>query len=197
MIEYTVLLTEKDIENAVDYMPLAEKMDFVNLIAERCHDVTELSANRENGDILALPPMYKENTFRKSRYLMGALVGYYLCKAIECEGGVQYYISEYEYDSWAGSHILNQLERMKKTASRQEIKDKVFDILSDYRDLERRLNAEVSGLLQVRNDPITRYLASVQMASTPENMQEALERLQNAKEELERYTKEREQDETP
>ena len=54
-----------------DYVPLREKMQFVNEAADLCFDRVELKI--DGGlDSMPMPPIYKENTAIKSRVLMSA-----------------------------------------------------------------------------------------------------------------------------
>lgn len=137
--------------NARTYLPLAEKMAFVNENAPKCFDRLQISAGDD-----AMPPMFMENTALKSRYLMYALTAMYLGFAVDTEpedDAEGTLLTEEGYDFYAGSHIFSQIERFKSDA---ELRDRCFDLLSDYRDLEQRMNAQIAGLLAVQNDPVMR-----------------------------------------
>ena len=67
-------LTEQDMKESKTYLPLADKMVFVEYAADRCFDRMNVTMDDGTGLNLPMAPMYKENTALKSRYLMGALV---------------------------------------------------------------------------------------------------------------------------
>ena len=129
------ILTEQMLKEARDYIPSAEKVGWVTKAAEQCIDRIEIT----DGDGGKLPDMYMANQDRKERLLMGALCGLYL--------GI-----EDDYDRMAGSHIFNQIQRMKSGT----LRDKCFDLISDYLNLERRLTAQINALLTVQNDIVVR-----------------------------------------
>lgn len=177
-------ITEEAVQEANTYVPLMDKVAFVEYAAERCFDRLNVTMK---DDVLDLPmaPMYKENTQLKSRYLMGALLTLYLRQAYEPVEGDMWLMSADDYDRWAGGHIFNRLERMK--AGSPALRDKVFELLADYRDLEKRLNSEVRSLLQVMNDPVVRIMGTMQAQTTPEAFQAGKEKLEELTRELEEY----------
>jgi hypothetical protein len=83
------------------------------------------------------------------------------------------------FDRWAGSHVFNQLERLKRDA---ELRDKVFDLLADYKDLEKRFSAQLAGLLTVQNDSVVRQsqYTAAQMKALP-GLLEELKKLSDRK----------------
>ena len=177
-------ITEKIVQEANTYVPLMDKVTFVKYAAERCFDRLNVSMK---DDVLDLPmaPMYKENVHLKSRYLMGALLVLYLRQEYEPVEGDMWLMAADDYDRWAGGHIFNQLERMK--ASGPELRDKVFELLADYRDLEKRLSAEIRSLLQVMNDPVVRIMGTMQAQTTPTAFRKGQEELEKLMEELEKF----------
>ena len=169
-------LTIKMLEDARDYLPDAVKEAWVTENASKCFDRLAITADGE-----AVPPMYMPNSSLKARYLMGAFVGLYLGLDFEAENEENLALmSVAEYDRWAGSHIFNQVERMKRF---MEIRDKCFDILADYRDLEKRFHAVIGSLLAVQNDSVIRQneLTSAAVKELPEIMKQ-LESLQKKEE---------------
>ena len=155
-------ITKQRLEYARTYVPLREKEAWVAENAEKCFDRLSITSGDDE-----MPPMYQINTGLKSRYLMQALAVLYF-------GGSQYsdekdpaMMSEQGYDDWAGSHLFNQLERLKRDP---EIRDKCFDLLTDFRDLEKRFSAQLNSLLAVQNDPVMRQsvYAAAQMKSLPD-----------------------------
>lgn len=181
-----IKLTTQDVLQGKDYLTLAEKTAFVAHAAERCFDRMNVSLDNGAGGLdLPMAPMYKENTDRKGRYLMGLLARGYLGQAFQPAEKDPWLMSQDDYDRWAGGHVLNQLERMK--GQRGEARDKVFDLLADYRDAERRLNTEIRGMLTVMNEPVNRILATMQAQTTPEAFLEGKKKLDELAEELKAY----------
>ena len=95
--------------------------------------------------------------------------------------------SEEACDAYFASFPISQLERIKKTTQDKELRDKIYDLLSDYRALEKLLNAECYGLLPAMNDTLSRFQMMMSAQTTPESV----ESLMNSIEELERDLNER------
>ena len=148
-MEAKYTLTQEILEKARDYIPLGIKEAWVADNAPKCFDKLAITAGNE-----AMPPMYMVNTGLKSRYLMGALVGLYfgLEFTAESEDNAALMTVE-EYDGWAGAHVMNQLERMKHDAT---YKCKAYDLMYDYKDLEKRFSAQITALMTVQNDSVIR-----------------------------------------
>lgn len=143
------VLTKDALLAARTYLPVAVKEDFVRQNAVRCFDRLSIDLDGEK-----LPEMFKENTFLKSRYLMTALVKLYLgLDGVFGEDGDEWLMTRIDYDRFAGSHIVSQIERFKSDKDTRNI---CFDLLSDYYDLDKRMTAEIRGLLAVHNDTLTR-----------------------------------------
>ena len=179
-----IKLTKEKLLSMRDYVPLAEKMRFVAEAADGCFDRMELKISG-GAESMPIPPMYRDNTSIKSRMLMGAFVKLYLEAGFETEGENPWLMSVADYDRFCGSHIFNQIERMK--AEGGEVRDKAFDVLSDWRDLEKRFNTEVYNMMQVMNEPVSRIMMAMQMQTTPEAMQGLKEELESVKKELDSY----------
>lgn len=177
-----ITITERDLMRARSYVPLLEKKTFVDACAGLCMEKLDVGARKENLD-QPMPPMYTESTERKSRCLMGALAKLYFGKTIEPAEGTDYLLAADDYDRWAGGHILNQVKRLSMKGD-GPVRDKAHELLSDYRDLEKRLNIEVYGMLNVMNDPCTRLMAMFAMQTAPENLQRQQEELEKTKAEM-------------
>lgn len=78
--------------------------------------------------------------------------------------GEDYLMAADDYDRAASMHVLNALERMKSDAA---ARDKVFDLLRDYKDLERMVSAELNAQLAARNDVLPRVLHVLTQTATP------------------------------
>lgn len=165
-----LIITKEMMEAARDYLTNAEKEAFVAEFATRCFD--KLAITGTDGE--PAPDMYMVNSGLKARYLMGAFAKLYFGAPFEGDE-----MSEEEYDLWAGSHVLNQVERWKREA---ELRDKCYDLLADFKDLEKRLSTQINGLLNVMNDTVLRqndYMAA-QVKELPA-MLKALQELQEGK----------------
>lgn len=160
------ILTKEMLLAARTYLPIGEKEAFVSETAPKCFDRLQITNNDD-----AMPPMYMENTGIKSRYLMAAFVGKYLGIGFTGEKEDKTLMTDAEYDKYAGSHLLNQIERLK---SDNACRDRCFDLLADYRDLEKRMGAQIHGLMDVQNDTVLRQtmMAKADMAALPELLEE-------------------------
>lgn len=184
-----IQITKENLMRMPDYVPLREKMQFVKEAADLCFDRVELKI--DGGlDSMPMPPLYKENTAIKSRVLMAAYAKLYLNELYEFEKS-PWLMTESEYDRFAASHIMNQIERLKRYDG--EVRDKAFDVISDMRDLEKRLNTEIYGLTQVMNEPVTRIIMAVQSQTTPEAVSGALNELKDAQKAFDDYMKSRQE----
>ena len=178
---------EKIMQEAEAYVPISKKAEFVNYCAERCFDKLDITATSGNDTLSAMPPMWKENSELKARYMMGGLLKLYLKQEAQTDENDEWLLTEQEYDRWAAAHILNQIERMKSNAS---LRDKCFDLLQDYKTLEKMLNTEVYGLIRAMNDSVSRIIAQIQASTTPESMKNAMAQLEQSKKDYEKYMKE-------
>ena len=169
-------LTKEMMEAARDYLPNAVKESWVADNAPKCFD--KLSITAADGE--PAPPMYMLNTGLKARYLMGAFIGLYLSIDYEAESEENgALMTEADYDKWAGSHVLNQVERWKREAS---LRDKCYDMLADFKDLEKRMSTQINSLLNVMNDTVMRQndYMSAQLKELPQLL-EQLQDLQDRK----------------
>lgn len=153
------------------YMPLMKKTALASRCAEKClEEVRITTEGRAAGDT---PPMYRENAQKKSRYLMGILLRWYLKRDFEGAEGEEWLVSADDYDRWAGEHLMHQIERMK--AEGGETRNRAFDLIGDYRDMEKRLSSEIYADLQIMNDPVARLSMAMTSAVTPESVQQMAE----------------------
>ena len=180
-----ITITEEMLSDARAYVPLLEKEEFINYCAPRCFAVVEIT---KSSDDMAQPPVCKEQFFQKRRYLMAALAGMYLKQDYQTAEGDKWLMSLQDYDLWAASHVYNQLERMK---ANPKLRNKAFDILADFKLLEKCLNIETYGLLQAVNDPCTRITEMIINSTTPESFAADAVAMQEAAEKLQRYVEER------
>lgn len=178
-----VTITEEMVKNAVSYAPIRMKEEFVEACYMRCLNKVEtfLDDKSEN----PMPLMYMENTFAKSRFLMTALAIMYLGyrrEDLEMVDGELWLMTEAEFDRWGRSHVIGQLNRFRN--NNPELKDKVFDLLRDYGDLERRLTSAVRSGLHVTNDVTNRFFLKATMDMSSEALEEQRKQVESLRDEL-------------
>lgn len=173
--EKKLTLTEDGLRDlAKSYASLEVKKRFLADCAMRCFDKMEIGT--ESGE--PLPPFYKENGVSKARYMMSALVTIYLGeRAVNVAADDPWELTDEEYDEYAASFPISQLERIKKTTQDKDLRDKIYDLLSDYRLLEKLLNAECYGLLPAMNDTLSRFQTMMTAQTTPEAAEATLKSL--------------------
>lgn len=184
-----ITITEDMLSSARTFVPLSEKEEYINYCAPRCFVIVEISKPSENG--LVEPPICKEDFFRKRRFLMSALAKMYLKQDFLAEDGDEWLMSRDDYDVWAASHVYNQLERFKANPN---VRNKAFDLLADFKLLEKCLNIETYGLLQAVNDPCTRIAEMIIRSTTPDAMAADAVALQEAAEKLQEYVEGRDKE---
>lgn len=170
-----IIITEDMIAAANDYLPNATKEGWVSETAAKCFNRLAITADDEE-----MPPMYMVNEGLKRRYLMKAFAELYMKQRTGADAKDEALMDEEDYDRWAGSHVFEQLNRMKHIVA---VRDKCFDILADFKDLEKRLASQLSGLLAVQNDAVLRQsqYTTAQMKELPQVIQ-ALQEYQTARE---------------
>lgn len=173
--EEAIIITEKTINDAVSYALCELKEKFVEDVYMKC-------LNRVDIMDPPMPYMYMENTFLKSRYLMTALVKFYLRMDVETEDGDMWLMTRNEYDRFGASHVIGQLNRFRN--NNPDLKDKVFDLLRDYSDLERRLSNAIRSGLTVMNDPANRIFQKITMDVSEEALKSAVDEAKQQMEEL-------------
>lgn len=161
-----ITITEETINNGVSYALCELKEKFVEDVYMKC-------LNRVDIMEPPMPYMYMENTFLKSRYLMTALAKFYLRMDVETEDGDMWLMTRNEYDRFGASHVIGQLNRFRN--NNPELKDKVFDLLRDYSDLERRLSNAIRSGLTVMNDPANRIFQKITMDVSEESLKSAVD----------------------
>lgn len=177
-------ITDEIMEKAQTYMPVMLKETIVGDVARVCVKESrgirrfDEEQTEEEELLYGLPPVWAENTLNKSRVMMTVLMSYYLNV---WDSNASLLCSLDDYDEYAGAHVLNQLERYKSSKYRE----KVFDLLSDYRDMEKRLNCAVYSVLRELNDPATRIMSALSTLSSPEALDKMMEAVQEAQEGLE------------
>lgn len=173
------VITEGMIQNASRYIPLARKIALIEVYAPDCLQAVEISTQKLQSDsILALPQLYEENILMKQLVFMQVFLTEYLHIQLQ-KGGVGEYdgFSAEQYDEFASSHPMNQLERLKTVSS---VKDKVYDIIADFKDFKKLFDLKIFNLKAAHNDGIERALAGISVINDPETMKKIVEELKKA-----------------
>lgn len=180
----TYKFTAETIINAESYVPLEKKVEFINYASERCFTSLKITSNPETAQAKVMPSMYKINAALKSRYLLGAFLKLYLKEEYVPVEGDEWLLSQDDYDNYKSGHLFNEMNRFK---SNNEIRDKVFDILSDFKELTTMFEEELAGSLHALNDVVSRiYMAFTEMV-TPDQVSEMLNDINQSKDEIEQY----------
>lgn len=157
-------ITKKILTEAEDYIPLGEKVKIAQEIARHC--VYSISYNLEVGGVpVDVPDYHGKSTGLRERFLLGVLLRLYLKIPFDPVEGSEYLLSLDDYDRAARLHPLNALERFK---SDPEAREKVFDLLRDYKTLCDFTRSALDDLVAAQNDPVQRYLAAQAASVTPE-----------------------------
>lgn len=172
-----ITITEETINNGVSYALCELKEKFVEDVYMKC--LNRVDVNLDDSGNAPMPYMYMENTFLKSRYLMTALAKFYLRMDVETEDGDMWLMTRDEYDRFGASHVIGQLNRFRN--NNPDLKDKVFDLLRDYSDLERKLSNAIRSGLTVMNDPANRIFQKITMDVSEEALASQKEQLEDLK----------------
>ena len=158
------IITDEMIRGAESYIPFVDKLTIVSETAEACLEpVDRGTAGIAAETQLPIPQLYKERSGAKQYFLMY----YFLTKYLHVKIAETGWTTE-EYDYYASSHIFNQLERFKSGDA--EIKNKVFDILYDYKQLKSMLEVEIYNLKEAKNNGLDRIQSYLDLFSTPDNV---------------------------
>lgn len=170
-------VTEEMVRNANHYIPISKMSAIASVIAPLCIKKSKTAKQNEKGlEFLALPTLWVDDQEKKDLYKMSILLMEYLKVQIPDD------FTDAHYDFYGSAHVLNQLERFKSNA---ELKDKVFDLLGDFKRFEKMLHTEIENEKVVRNDPVARLTAAISIVSNPENIKKMQEELERATSEFE------------
>lgn len=171
MADERIEITAEDIRNAATYTPIQLKEVIARNVAALCIEPVEVDA----GDGQVLPTMFRENRKLRQQYQMGILASllgreFTVQKAtIRTENGKEerelaWCMDEAEFNRWAESHVMNQLERLKK-GKEPALVNKVFDLLYDYKAIEMMLGGAIRDELEVHNDVFNRAMQYFSVAA--------------------------------
>ncbi len=173
------IITDEMIRGAESYIPYVDKLTIVAETAEACLEPVDRATDAIATETqLPIPQFYKERSGAKQFFLMYYFLTRYLHVEIEAAAW-----GDEEYDYYASSHIFNQLERFKSGDA--GIKNKVFDLLYDYKQLKSMLEVEIYDLKKTRNSALDRLQDSISLFATPENVAKLNELMQKNLGELE------------
>lgn len=176
MADERIEITAEDIKNAATYTPIQLKEVIARNIAALCIEPVEVDA----GDGQMLPTMFRENRKLRQQYQMGILASllgreFAVQKAtIRTDNGKEerdlaWCMDEDDFNKWAGSHVMNQLERLKKGKD-SVVVNKVFDLLYDYKAIEMMLGGAIRDELEVHNDIFNRAMQYFSVAAVQSAM---------------------------
>ena len=158
------IIDEKMIAEATDYIPFADKMEIVKELAESCIEAVDKSLDGIAKETqLPIPQLYKERSGAKQYFIMYYFLTKYLHISIEAD---KWTVEQFDY--YASSHIFNQLERFK--SGNVNIKNKVFDILYDFKELKKMLDTEIFNLKESRNNGLDRIQSYIDLFADPETI---------------------------
>lgn len=180
------IITEQDIINASSYIPIDKKGFFAREYAKDCVSMVNVVVEGADQNY-PLPSRWQENPKNKSLYGMMVLLDEYL-HLIDHKGEVDITFTSSEYDEWAVLSPLNQLDRLKASKN-AEVRNKVYDILDDYRDFYRMLGTEIASLLASKNDILARFVEYFQASVTPDLLSGVLTQLSDVTKEIDEYNK--------
>lgn len=180
-------ITPEIMKNASTYISIGMKELIASDLARSCVKETyKIKSHEDDSQYQSdygLSPMYCESPSSKARVMMTILLSFYL----NIWGGEKEFLCDIsEYDDWASAHVLNQIERYKSG----EYREKAFDLLADYKEMEKYLNSAIYSVLRELNDPAKRIMDALGNMASAEMMQNTLNQIQayqaGIKEEIEK-----------
>lgn len=184
-----VIITEQDILNANESIPVTLKYAVAQYIAEFSTDKKQITIKEGGIDSIALPDMRQRNTMREAQFKVGVFAKEYMRKDVDFVKGtddapIPYLMSADEVDAW--SSFETQLDRLKRSKNK-DVADKCYDILNDYHAFCRMVSIEIEQELQIKNDIVGRFAwlaKSLINSSTPEELKKSIEDLSELQEQL-------------
>lgn len=185
-VQFATLDTES-LKKADTYIPLARKVAIVRVLAPGCIEAVDMRLEGDKAGVQPMPPRWQESPLGKRLVMSYVLAGVYLHQ-IDVQGLYQekpvFEFNARQYDIF--SQLFSQLEAFKRDRDPEsEVKSIAASILSDYRDFEKLLNAEIFNLLQAKNDTCSRIVEMFMAQTSPEAIQNATEALRQVQAEAE------------
>lgn len=165
MADYAINITEEDVLGADTYLPLSSKEQVTRTMAVLMVEPVRINTSGED----SLPLMVRENRKLRQQFQMGVLAAklhreypVQMVRVRTKDGSViekplAWVMDEDEYDLWASSHVMNQLERMKK-CGKPDVVNKLFDLLYDCKSIELMLSGAIHDELEQQNDIFNRAM---------------------------------------
>lgn len=178
------IITEDIIARADTYIPIDIKSVMAREFAKDCISEVQIFVEKDGGKD-ALPPRYQENPKQKSLYGMMTLLCNYLHVISGDEKGELTFTSS-DFDDWGKACVMNQLDRFKSSKN-LDIRNKVYDILDDYREFYRILGVEIAALVANKNDGLSRFLQYFQSSITPDMIKDVFSQFTNTLGEIKEY----------
>ncbi len=178
------IITEEIILNSETYIPLELKSAMARNYAKDCVSEVEISVEND-GAKESFPPRFQENPKMKSLCGMMTLLSNYLHMLKPDENGSITFTTA-EYDEWGNACVMNQLDRLKSSKN-IEIRNKVYDILDDYREFYRMLGVEIAALVANKNDGLSRFIEYFRASVTPDMIKDVLSQFTGALGEIKEY----------
>lgn len=167
-----IVITSDIIKKASTYIPIMEKQRMVEAIAPLCVAKVKLSyipTGAADNETQSAPDRHQEVKCLTNLFLMGILAHEYLRMPYdgdEARDGYRHLqMPANVYDKWAGSHVMNQLERLKKD---KDLTETIFDLMYDYKEMRWLLANEIETILGHNNDPVWRLMDAFNHAVTAE-----------------------------
>lgn len=179
-------VTEDIILNATLYIPIEKKSALARAFADDCISKVEIKLSGDDSSSI-LPPRFQENPMKKSMYGMMTLLSEYL-HMIQKDNDGNITMDAKSFDEWGEASVMNQLDRMK-SGKNQEIRNRVYDILDDYREFYRMLGVEITSALANKNDILSRFLQYFQAEITPDIVRSLADGFTSTLKEIEEYSK--------
>ncbi len=150
-----IVITPEILMNADDALPLIERQTLLESIAQDCIVKVTMSYIPTGGsEPQPMPDRYQEYRVNTCLYLMGVLAAKYLHIPVDgMDESLKMPVEE--YDRWNASHVLSQIEEFK---SDKVLRDKAFNLMSDYRDFRNALYREIETMLGHHNDLVWRFM---------------------------------------
>lgn len=174
-----VALDAEDVRKADTYIPISVKHKAIQILAAGCVEKVSLELDAGEKGVRPMPPRWQENVLGKRLVMAYVLASLYLHKIdgeeLFNKDSPKFSFSERQFDIFSQAYF--NLEQFKRHND-PEIRSRAFEILADYRDFEKMLNAEIYNTLQSRNDLLSRLCMMLDMQAAPEAIQAAMENLE-------------------
>jgi len=176
-----VTITEEDIRRAETYLPIMDKTAIVQVMAPACMEKVRIAVpvggDGENIEptLIPVPDIDQESALERTLCSTFVLLYFYLKMpdiTSQYDPNGEMKLAANDYDRYR--HIMTQLERMKASCKDTEVRNKIFELLADYKDFERRLGLEIHNLLNIRNDLCSRMTAMFTQQTDPKTIENAL-----------------------